>query len=229
MSTKTQTDDLDATSTTFTTQDTQTSLDSSLQPHSPLINEVVEKYSQVMWKRVISNMIEKTIDEYYKRGGFERSNSRATDVVQARAAIACALCERFRIIDVARGLRKNHATIIYYKNHHENNLKFWHGYKPMYNLALSVISSMPFIKGVSDGAMATPNTSWRAYFDEQRREASGGNKSELLKAQTQYDIYTAKSQLFDNLMSAIDEGMCPRDAVMDVIEEAVKTGVRRAK
>jgi len=229
MSTETQTDDLDATSTTFTTQDTQTSLDSFPQSRSPLINEVVEEYSQVMWKRVISNMIEKTINEYYKRGGFERSNSRATDVVQARAAIACALCERFRIIDVSRGLRKNHATIIYYKKNHENNLKFWHGYKPMYNLALSVISSMPFIKGVSDGAMATPNNSWRAYFDEQRREASGGNKNELLKAQTQYDIYTTKSQLFDNLMSAIDGGACPLDAVMDVLEEAVKTGVRKAK
>lgn len=225
MSTKKMTEDSDAASTSSTSLDSQTSSGHSSQQSLPLINDIVENYSTVIWKKVLRSMIDKIVDDYYKRGGFERGDTRETEAVQARAAIACALCERFRIIDVARSIEKDHSTVIYYRKKHQDNLKFWPGYAFMYALATDVMEKTPFIRETNKRTNMNSASTMRAFFEHQRRKLTQEANDLAIVSGIEMEIASHKSYLFDNLMTDIERGREPQEAIMDIIEEAIKSGI----
>ena len=63
--------------------------------------------------------------------------SRRGPVVSARAAVMSALVQRFTASAVARQFNKTHATVLYYKNKHEHEMRY-SDYRIAYHIAFDV-------------------------------------------------------------------------------------------
>jgi hypothetical protein len=184
-----------------------------------LINDIVEGYSRVMWKRVLGNMINSTIDEFYLRTGKPRDGSRMGESVKARAAIACALTNRFRIIDVANCMKLHHATVIHHRKNHESNMDYWKGYKEVYEAAKLVMSTMPFASQLQKAE--SENQDWVRYLRIQKDRMQDVGPRKMLMDVIKDDFTREKAQLFDDVLLKIQSGESPADAINEVIREAI--------
>lgn len=184
-----------------------------------LINDIVEGYSRVMWKRVLKNMINSTLNEFYNRTGKPRDNSRMSESVKARAAIGCALTNRFRIIDVADCMGQHHATIIHHRRNHESNLEYWKGYREVYEAAKLVMSTMPFADSLE--APKSEEDDWVRYLRAQKDLIQNVSPKKIVMDVIKDDFTKEKAQLFDEVLSKIQSGESPTDAINEVIREAI--------
>lgn len=188
-----------------------------------LINDIVEGYSRVMWKRVLRNMISSTIDEFYLRTGKPRDSSRMGESVKARAAIACALTNRFRIIDVANCMKFHHATIIHHRKNHESNIDYWKGYRELYEAAKLVMSTMPFYDALQKAE--SDNQDWVKYLRVQKDMMQNVNPKKIVMDVIKDDFTREKAQLFDDVLLKIQSGESPADAINEVIKEAINKNI----
>ncbi len=63
--------------------------------------------------------------------------SRRASVVSARGAVMAALVDRFTAAAIARQFGKTHATVLYYKNKHEHEMRY-SDYRIAYHIAFDV-------------------------------------------------------------------------------------------
>ena len=63
--------------------------------------------------------------------------SRRAPVVSARGAVMAALVDRFTAAAIARQFGKTHATVLYYKNKHEHEMRY-SDYRIAYHIAFDV-------------------------------------------------------------------------------------------
>lgn len=121
--------------------DNQNSWTSAPDPHISHLTESNSRNAQFNPK-TRTQSIQLAVHNAYVSLGVKPKNSRAKLHIQIRSAIGVALSEHFNTYEIGAALNRDRSSVSHYTTKHSQNLKYWEGYRGIYETVKEEIDSV---------------------------------------------------------------------------------------